>query len=111
MICDRVAILNKGDMVLNGSVDVITKTDNVYEIQTDSSLTMELKSKILEIDPDAGAGENEIHTSKGITGLNSIIDLLRASNINIISVKQKTSTLEDLFINVIRKEIPDVSNN
>jgi len=111
MICDRVAILNKGDMVLNGSVDVITKTDNVYEIQTDSSLTMELKSKILEIDPDAGAGENEIHTSKGITGLNSIIDLLRASNINIISVKQKTSTLEDLFINVIRKKIPDVSNN
>ena len=104
MICDRVAILNKGDLIKEGNVDDLTKAENVFVIHTVEPLEIELKQKVLAIDSNAGAGENEIHTEAGIDKLNQIIDLLRKSKIKIQQVNQKTSTLEELFINVIKKD-------
>ena len=107
MICDRVAILNKGDLIKEGNVDDLTKSENVFAIHTLEPLTLELKQKILAIDSNAGAGENEINTESGIENVNKIIDLLRKNKIKIQSVNQKTSTLEELFINVIKKDNTD----
>jgi ABC-2 type transport system ATP-binding protein len=104
MICDRVAILNKGDLIKEGNVDDLTKAENVFAIHTVEPLNMELKQKILAIDSGAGMGENEINSEAGIPALNSIIDLLRKNKISIKTVNQKTSTLEELFINVIKKD-------
>ncbi|MCI0450201.1 MAG: ABC transporter ATP-binding protein [Chlorobi bacterium] len=104
MICDRVAILNKGDLVKEGNVDDLTKAENIFAIHTVEPLNIELKQKILAIDSNAGAGENEINTEAGVDNLNKIIDLLRKNKIRIQSVSQKTSTLEELFINVIKKD-------
>lgn len=104
MICDRVAILNKGDLIKEGSVDDLTKAEDVFVIHAVESLSTELKQKILAIDSNAGAGENEIHTEAGIDKLNKIIDLLRKNKIQIKTINQKTSSLEELFINVIKKD-------
>ena len=65
---------------------------------------MDIKQKVLGIDQGAGIGEKEINTEAGIDKLNSIIDTLRAAGISIQTVNQKTSTLEELFINVIKKD-------
>lgn len=65
---------------------------------------MEIKQKVLAIDGNAGIGEKEINTEAGIAKLNGIIDTLRSGGINIQTVNQKTSTLEELFINVIKKD-------
>lgn len=104
MICDRVAILNKGDLIKEGNVEDLTKTENVFAIHTVESLSLEIKQKLLLIDKNAGIGEKEINTETGLANLNKIIDILRSSNISIQSVNQKTSTLEELFINVIKKD-------
>jgi ABC-2 type transport system ATP-binding protein len=104
MICDRVAILNKGDLIKEGNVDDLTKTENVFIIHTSGSIGMELKQKILVIDKSAGIGENEIQTEAGLEKLNSMIDILRKNKIQIKSINQKTSTLEELFINVIKQD-------
>ena len=104
MICDRVAILNKGDLIKEGSVDDLTKTENVFVIHTEESVNMALKQKILSIDPRAGIGENEIQTEAGMEKLNVVIDMLRKNKINIKTINQKTNTLEELFINVIKKD-------
>ena len=104
MICDRVAILNKGDLIKEGNVDELTKAEDVYEIHTAEPVNAELKQKLLAVDQNIGVGENEIHTESGIGRLNSIIDILRSSRINITKVNQKTSSLEELFINVIRQD-------
>jgi ABC-type multidrug transport system ATPase subunit len=66
MICDRVAILNKVDLIKEGSVDDLTKTENVFIIHTTGSISMELKQKILAIDKGSGIGENEIQTEAGL---------------------------------------------
>lgn len=104
MICDRVAILNKGDLIKEGNVDDLTKTENVFAIHTVEALSMEIKQKVLAVDGNAGIGENEINTESGIDKLNGIIDILRSGGINLLTVNQKTSTLEELFINVIKKD-------
>jgi ABC-2 type transport system ATP-binding protein len=104
MICDRVAILNKGDLIKEGNVDDLTKADNVFIIETVEPVDMQLKRKILSVDQNAGIGETEIHTETSIEQVNSIVDLLRSSGIKMKSLQQKTSTLEELFINVINKD-------
>ncbi len=104
MICDRVAILNKGDLIKEGKVDDLTKSENIFIIETLEPIDIELKRKILTIDSNAGIGENEIHTETGIDSVNKIVDMLRKSKIKLKSLQQKTSTLEELFINVIKKD-------
>ena len=104
MICDRVAILNKGDLIKEGNVDDLTKAENIFAIHTVDALTMDVKQKVLAIDGNAGIGEKEINTEAGIDKLNGIIDSLRSGGVKIQTVNQKTSTLEELFINVIKKD-------
>ncbi len=104
MICDRVAILNKGDLIKEGNVDDLTKAENIFAIHTVEALTMEVKQKVLSIDGNAGIGDKEINTESGLENLNRIIDTLRESKIKIMTVNQKTNTLEELFINVIKKD-------
>ncbi len=104
MICDRVAILNKGDLIKEGNVDDLTKSEDIFIIETTEPINIELKRKILELDSNAGIGENEIHTEIGIENVNNMVDLLRKSKLQLKSLQQKTSTLEELFINVINKD-------
>jgi ABC-2 type transport system ATP-binding protein len=104
MICDRVAILNKGDLVKEGNVEDLTKSESIYIIDTVEPIDIKLKQKILAVDSNAGIGENEINTDSGIENVNKIVDLLRNNKIQLKSLQQKTSTLEELFINVINKD-------
>jgi ABC-2 type transport system ATP-binding protein len=104
MICDRVAILNKGDLIKEGNVDDLTRAENIFAIHTIEPLNTEVKQKILAVDSSAGMGENEINTEAGTDKLNRIIDVLRKNKIIIQSINQKTSSLEELFINVIKKD-------
>jgi ABC-2 type transport system ATP-binding protein len=104
MICDRVAILNKGDLIKEGNVHDLTQAENIFMIHTVNTLSPEIKQKVSQIDANAGVGDNEIHTETQIETLNKMIDLLRSNNISIKTINQKTSTLEELFINVINKD-------
>ncbi len=107
MICDRVAILNKGDLIKEGKVHDLTQAENIFEIHTIESITLEVKQKILTADSTAGIGENEINIESGTDNVNKIIDILRSNGIKIKTVNQKTSTLEELFIKVIKKDNTD----
>ena len=96
--------MNKGDLVKEGNVEDLTKSENIFIIHTVEPVDMELKRKILGVDENAGIGETEIHTETGIENVNRIVDLLRKNKIKLKSLQQKTSTLEELFINVINKD-------
>jgi ABC-2 type transport system ATP-binding protein len=103
LICDNVAILNKGDLIEFGNINDLTRSENIYIIQTIEQLTPDIKNDILKIDFNSGIGENEIQIDSGIDSLNKMIDILRNNNIRIKSIKQKSTTLEDLFIKAIEK--------
>lgn len=104
MICDRVAILNKGDLIKEGNVDDLTTSENYYVIETEKPIPLDIKSKILSLDSKAGIGEREINTGSGITVSNKIVDVIREAGLTLKCMQQKTSTLEELFINVIKED-------
>ena len=104
LICDRVAILNKGDLIKEGSVDELTRAENVFIIETADKIDDKIKRQIMALDKNAGIGENEIHSEAGIEKINGIIDVLRKAKIKIKSVEQKSSTLEELFIKAVQKD-------
>jgi len=104
LVCDRIAILNKGDLIKEGSVDELTKSENIFVIETADEINQDAKRKIIALDPNAGIGMNEVHTESAVDRLNLIIDVLRKTKIKIKSVTPQTSTLEELFIKVVQKD-------
>jgi ABC-2 type transport system ATP-binding protein len=104
LVCDRIAILNKGDLIKEGSVDELTKSENIFVIETADEINEDAKRKIMALDPSAGIGMNEVHTESAVDRLNLIIDVLRKTKIKVKSVTPQTSTLEELFIKVIQTD-------
>ena len=104
-ICDRVAILNKGKLVRLGTVRELTENEHQYTIGIASAVPDALRMQweatrapvtlqdtvILANVPDAAS-------------LNALIDQLRAAGVLIESVSKKRSSLEDMFLQVLKKE-------
>lgn len=99
-ISDRVAIMRQGEVITEGSVDVLTSSKNQYDIRVEGSSILSAKS-ILQ---NAFQSETDgmIHAEFMSTEeLNAAIDKLRSNRILIESLVPKKSSLEDLFIELI----------
>lgn len=99
-ISDRVAIMRQGEVITEGSVDVLTSSKNQYDIRVEGASLIIAKS-ILE---SAFQSETDgmIHAEFMSTEeLNAAIDKLRSRGILIESLVPKKSSLEDLFIELI----------
>jgi ABC-2 type transport system ATP-binding protein len=103
MICDRVAILNKGKIVQTGTIAELTSQKLVYEIQVSSvfpdTLRMKLQATNFSFEIQ---GTKLIATCKEKSELNSLIDLIRAEGIGIEGMVQQKTSLEDYFIQLVK---------
>ncbi|MEO8666821.1 MAG: ABC transporter ATP-binding protein [Ignavibacteria bacterium] len=101
LICDRVAILNKGSLVRLGRVDDITSVSDNY-IFTTSDMDESLLNKLLSNYKATLNGKNEfcINTMSP-EELNSVIDILRQNRVLIHGIVREKNTLENMFINLI----------
>ena len=104
-ISDRVAILNKGEIVKTGTVEEITRVGKEFLIHFDSSTPRELLTAALSTIP-AGRLEDSTLTlaANDLSELNRTIDLLRAKGILIESVMPVRVSLEDSFIQLIKSK-------
>jgi ABC-2 type transport system ATP-binding protein len=106
LISDRVAILDKGKLLKTGTVDELTATSSLYQI----GITGALPESFVQ---EAAAMLMKLHVQPDIISvelnstaeLNTLIDLLRRHRVEITSIIQKRSTLEDSFINLIKREV------
>jgi len=99
-ISDRVAIMDHGTIVKEGSVEDLTRTENVYEI------------RINNITPDliANMGNSILHADGSVLeiksrtpeDLNRAMDIIRAAGGVIESMTPKKSSLEDVFVDLIK---------
>jgi len=105
MICDRVAILNKGNVVRTGTISELTTQKLAYHIHLSSPLTKEVRERL-----DQTILPIEYHeTSLVVTlhekpQLNLIIDILRSGGIGIEDMTQQKTSLEDYFIQIMKGE-------
>lgn len=104
LICDKVAILNKGELLREGSVEEITSTGNNYKFIT-SDLPDELSNQLLNDYKVVLHGKSEfIYSTESVEELNKVIDLLRDKQILLHNVSLEKSTLESMFINLIGED-------
>ncbi len=101
MICDRVAILDKGELVKTGTIDELLNNSNTYFVNIKDST-----NKIYSI-PELNNFEIKIEKNQIILKdgnyemLNKIIDILRAHGIMVTGSGENKFSLEDFFIKTL----------
>jgi ABC-2 type transport system ATP-binding protein len=107
MVCDRVAIMVKGKVRQQGTLDDLTKDSQRYEIQlhkpsdlNDAMLRVGKSLSIGEIKSDASTQTLFIPTTDP-AAIQAAIDSLRTSGETIQSIRQHRSSLEDLFMSAV----------
>ncbi|HMS65990.1 MAG TPA: ABC transporter ATP-binding protein [Ignavibacteria bacterium] len=104
LVCDRVAILNKGTLVKTGLVEDITAATNDYKFIT-SDLDENIVNALLSDFKARISSRNEfIYNTLSTEEMNKVIDFLRSKNILIQSVEREKDTLENMFINLIESQ-------
>lgn len=102
MVCDRVAVMNKGVLVSIGGVEELTVSANRYSIKCtniDEAAMSEISSSIPRIKQNNGFIEA---IAEDVTVLNSIIDKIRGQGILIESVLPVRQSLESYFVDLIK---------
>jgi len=105
LICDRIAILNKGRVITEGTVEELTDVGNTYSVvlhEPPANLVGLLGEKGIAA-REGGDGEVLLDVPD-LAGLNGAIDAIRAGGVMIRSISRKRLTLEEMFIDVIDKE-------
>ena len=103
MVCDRVAILNRGkllkigkldDMLFGGSVEITASGLNASALEKLKTLAKSVSTEDSTVTVTQDEGE----------GVGKVIDAVRAAGGEIISVIPQKRTLEGLFMEIIREE-------
>jgi ABC-2 type transport system ATP-binding protein len=108
MVCDRVAILSKGDVVAQGTVEDLTRGSKRYEIQLASP--MPEVARVKEVMGALNGDYMGSETKASITiptddtkAVQPLIDALRQSGAIIQSLKPVRQSLEDYFIEAVKE--------
>ncbi len=105
MICDEVAILDKGRLIRRGTVEELTSPSKTFRIQTSTvtqNLLNGLKPHTIEMDQQNSSIQVTVASQKN---LNAIIDHLRGNDIDIKGVVPHKQSLEESFIEILKKDI------
>lgn len=96
MVCDRVAIMVKGEVTMQGTIDSLTKDSKRYEIELKGSMPTWAKEAC-----DTVQDNTMIVRSDDAEAIQPLLDRLRAEQTTIISVRPVRETLEDLFMRAV----------
>lgn len=110
MVSDRVAILNKGKLIREGTVKELTEKKHEYSLELENSLDGEAYLNLASQFNFAQLKDG--HYTALVTDtmeLNKLIDALRTQSASIKEIIQKKSSLEEMFISLINEA--DKKNN
>lgn len=104
MITDRVAILNKGVMLREGTVKELTERKLEYRFMFDRPEALDKVKTLLPANGNPVTKDNSININvNDTTELNRFIDLFRSNNLLISSILPQKESLESIFIDLINK--------
>ncbi len=104
LICDRVAILNKGSLVKEGKVGEITSASNNYKFITSEISEKNINDLLINFKAVIHSRNEFVYNTINIEDLNILIDFLRENKILIHSVNREKDSLENMFINLIESQ-------
>jgi ABC-2 type transport system ATP-binding protein len=99
MLCDRVAIIHRGQLSAYGKLSELLRSDarhiEIEVANASDALRAALATKALRVDP---MGANTVFTVEGDAVADAVIDQVRANGARIVAVTPRRETLEDLFV-------------
>jgi ABC-2 type transport system ATP-binding protein len=104
LVCDRVGIIELGELRRVGQVSELTEARDVYELAFDKPidpLLAELAPYAKNVRKTAAGLEVEVKTQDA---LNTLIDFIRSKGIGIRGVTPKKVTLEEVFLRTVGEE-------
>jgi ABC-2 type transport system ATP-binding protein len=99
MVCDRVAILNRGELVRIGTVRELTDAHSSYRIEVAEGQQERLRSILRASQIDTN-GESLIRPAS-LEQLNALLDRVRSEGLLISAITPARQTLEELFFETI----------
>ena len=108
LICDRVAILERGQMIREGGVDDLTRQRGLFVLGLAPGEVLpqdELAQKGYQTAYDEPYWEIELSDGQSI---DPIVDLVRARGLHLRHLVEKRQTLEDLFLKTVEASEPGV---
>jgi len=103
MISDRVAILNKGELVRLGTVRELTESGRRYTIEVAEEQSDALAGAFERYTPQEIKGNLVTVEANDVAALNTVIDQLRSKGIMITAINPARQTLEQLFMDIVEK--------
>jgi len=109
LTCDKVAMLRRGKVAAAGTIDELTRQQAKYKMVATS-----LDDALVAAFRESGAGVDRVNSHlelsvNGVEHLNALVDRLRASGSMLTELAPLRSTLEDVFVDLIRApEVTDV---
>ena len=104
LTCDRVAVLRKGKVAAFGSVEELTRKTATYKM-----VASPLDENLVTSFRDTGAGVERVNghvvlSVSDLNHLNALVDRARANGSVLSELTPVRSTLEDVFVDLIRAE-------
>jgi ABC-2 type transport system ATP-binding protein len=99
MLCDRIAIVHKGEVVARGTLDELLKRE-VRRVRVQlAEVTSELRSKLVARGFSLREQDATLHvTIEGDQGVNPLLGEVLAAGATVLEVEPERETLEDLFV-------------
>jgi len=97
MICDSVAIMDKGQIVRQGTIQELTQKSQRYEIRTLGGVSPELLEKLKVEGAEISGDVIRIFQSDPMP-MQPILDALRSENVTIAEMREVRQSLEELFM-------------
>ena len=102
-LCRNIAIINAGESVENTSIKSLLKTLNqeTFILDLDASLPEGWSIPEFNVSVSKDGGTVEVEVVKG-QSINAIFKALDAISVNVVSMRNKSNRLEELFVKLIK---------
>jgi ABC-2 type transport system ATP-binding protein len=108
LICDRVGILQRGEMIREGDIDTLTRQRGLYEVGLAAGQAFpaeEVGRLGYRVARAEDFWEVEVADHQNI---DPVVDLLRGRGLSVRHLVEKRQTLEDLFLKTVEASEPGV---
>lgn len=108
LICDRVAILQRGEKIREGATAELTRQRGLFLVGLADGQALPREDLVkLGFSPVKAGGLWEIGLTDG-QSIDQVVDLLRARGLSVRHLVEKRQTLEDLFVATVEAAEPGV---
>jgi ABC-2 type transport system ATP-binding protein len=110
LICDRVAILDRGDRIRYGTIKELTQQKDTFQIGLADGQTFPIDEvkrlgytvQQVQLYWEIGLKENQ--------SIDNVVDLLRSRGLSVRHLVEKRQTLEDLFVQTVEMAEPGLDD-